>query len=70
MRFCHCCRFDVAVLTVPHVRRLVGYRRLEGLAAVGVLGLLYEVARLFVNFFQPAFKLASNTRVGARVTKR
>ena len=29
-----------------------------------------EVARLFVNFFQPSFKLASKTRVGARVTKR
>jgi len=52
------------------VRRLVGYRRLEGLAAVGVLGRLYEAARLFVNFFQPSFKLASKTRVGARVTKR
>ncbi len=52
------------------VRRLVGYRRLEGLAAVGVLARLYEAARLFVNFFQPSFKLASKTRVGARVTKR
>lgn len=52
------------------VRRLVGYRRLEGLAAVGVLGRLYEAARLFVNFFQPSFKLASKTREGARVTKR
>lgn len=52
------------------VRRLVGYRRLEGLAAVGILARLYEAARLFVNFFQPSFKLASKTRVGARVTKR
>ena len=52
------------------VRRLVGYRRLEGLAAVGVLCRLYEAARLYVNFFQPSFKLASKTRVGARVTKR
>jgi hypothetical protein len=51
------------------VRRLVGYRRLEGLAAVGVLARIYEAARLFVNFFQPSFKLASKTRVGARVTK-
>lgn len=52
------------------VRRLVGYRRLEGLAAVGVLARLYEAARLFVNLFQPSFKLASKTRVGAQVTKR
>jgi hypothetical protein len=52
------------------VRRLVGYRRLEGLAAVGVLARLYDAARLFVNFFQPSFKLASKTRVGGHVTKR
>ena len=52
------------------VRRFVGYRRLEGLAAVGVLSRLYAAARLFVNFFQPSFKLASKTRIGARVVKR
>ncbi|MGH7726777.1 MAG: integrase catalytic domain-containing protein, partial [Candidatus Eiseniibacteriota bacterium] len=52
------------------VRRLVGYRRLEGLAAVGVMARLYAAARLFVNFFQPSFKLASKTRIGARVVKR
>ena len=51
------------------VRRFVGYRRFEGLAAVGVLSRLYEAARLFVNFFQPSFKLASKTRIGARVVK-
>lgn len=52
------------------VRRLVGYRRLEGLGAVAVMARLYEAARLFVNFFQPSFKLSSKDRVGARVTKR
>ena len=52
------------------VRRLVGYRRLEGLAAVGVLSRLYAAARLFVNFFHPSFKLASKERIGARVVKR
>ena len=52
------------------VRRLVGYRRLEGLAAAGALSRLYATSRLFVNFFQPSFKLASKTRTGARVTKR
>jgi hypothetical protein len=52
------------------VRRVVGYRRLEGLAAVGVLARRYDAARLFVNVFQPSFKLASKTRVGARVTQR
>ena len=35
------------------VRRLVGYRRLEGLAAAHALARLYAASRLFVNFFQP-----------------
>jgi hypothetical protein len=51
------------------VRRLVGYRRLEGLAAAAALSQLYAAARLFVNFFQPSFKLASKTRVGSKVRK-
>ncbi|MBA3707804.1 MAG: transposase family protein [Planctomycetes bacterium] len=52
------------------VRRFVGYRRLEGLAAVGILARLYAAVRLFVNFFQPSFKLASKQRIGARMAKR
>lgn len=52
------------------VRRLVGYRRLEGLAAAEALSRLYTASRLFVNFFQPSFKLVEKTRVGARVSKR
>ena len=51
------------------VRRLVGYRRLEGLAAADALARLYAASRLFVNFFQPSFKLIEKTRVGARVRK-
>jgi hypothetical protein len=51
------------------VRRLVGYRRLEGLAAAAALSRLYAASRVFVNFFQPSFKLASKTRVGAKVHK-
>lgn len=42
------------------VRRIVGYQRLEGIAAV----------RVFVNYFQPSFKLAEKHRNGARVHKR
>jgi hypothetical protein len=52
------------------VRRLVGYGRLEGLRAVEGLGRLYTASRLFVNFFQPSFKLKEKIRTGARVTKR
>jgi hypothetical protein len=52
------------------VRRIVGYRRLEGLAAAAALARLYATARLFVNFFQPSFKLAGKAREGARIRKR
>src|SRR5690348_1582889 len=52
------------------VRRLAGYGRLSGLAAAGTLQGLYESARLYVNFFQPSFKLASKERSGAQVRKR
>ena len=52
------------------VRHMVGYRRLEGPEAVAALSRLYATARLFVNSFQPSFKLAGKTRDGARVHKR
>ena len=52
------------------VRRIVGYRRFEGLAAAAALAELYVSVRLFVNFFQPSFKLAEKTREGAKVYKR
>ena len=48
----------------------MGYGRLEGAAAAAALGALHEVARLYVNFFQPSFKLKSKTRDGAKVTKK
>ncbi len=51
------------------VRRLVGYHRLQGIAGAEALSRLYAASRLFVNFFQPSFKLASKTRIGARVRK-
>src|SRR5690606_19044453 len=52
------------------VRRLVGYRRFEGIQAATVLAELYASSRLFVNFFQPSFKLAEKHREGAKVHKR
>ena len=52
------------------VRRIVGYRRFEGLEAAAALARLYAPVRLFVNFFQPSFKLAEKARDGAKVTKR
>jgi hypothetical protein len=41
------------------VRKLVGYGRLEGADATIVLAELHKIARLYVNFFQPSFKLKS-----------
>jgi hypothetical protein len=52
------------------VRRMIGYRRFEGIAAAQALARLYASSRFFVNFFQPSFKLAEKSRTGAQVTKR
>jgi hypothetical protein len=52
------------------VRRAIGHRRFEGLEAAAALARLYGAMRLFVNFFQPSFKLAAKTRDGALVRKR
>jgi len=52
------------------VRKLLGYRRFEGIAAAKAITRLYGASRLFVNFFQPSFKLAAKHREGAQVSKR
>ena len=39
------------------VRRLMGYGRFDGVEAARVITRLYASARLYVNFFQPSFKL-------------
>ena len=51
------------------VRRLVGCGRLSGVEATKALATLYASSRLYVNFFQPSFKLKSKTHDGARVHK-
>jgi hypothetical protein len=50
------------------VRKLLGYRRFEGLAAARMITRLYGASRLFVNFFPPFFKLAAKHRDGAKVS--
>src|SRR6202171_586717 len=52
------------------VRRLMGYGRFEGLETARVMVRLYAAARLYVNFFQPSFKLKEKRREGAKVIKR
>jgi len=52
------------------VRKLVGHGRLEGAEATLVLADLHKVGRLYVNFFQPSFKLKSKTRQGGKVINK
>src|SRR5258708_21325588 len=52
------------------IRGFVGYRRFSGLIAGQCLARLYRVVRLYVNYFQPSFKLLSKTRDGAKIKKR
>ena len=51
------------------VRRFVGYERFSGMMAGHCLAQLFQAVRLFVNYFQPSFKLRSKTREGAKVKK-
>jgi len=51
------------------VRRLIGYDRYSSRAALEVLNRVYDVLRLYVNFFQPVMKLVEKTRHGAKVHK-
>jgi hypothetical protein len=51
------------------IRRLVGYDRYSSKAAYQSLERLYDIVRLYVNFFQPSMKLRGKTRQGAKVHK-
>jgi len=51
------------------VRKLAGYERFSGLGATRALAKLYVSSRLYINYFQPSFKLKSKKRDGARVAK-
>jgi len=52
------------------IRRFIGYDRYAGLVAGQTLAHLYSVVRLYVNYFQPSFKLLEKHRVGAKVKRR
>lgn len=53
-----------------HVRKMVGYRRYDTTKQMGLLNQIYEVARLYQNFFQPVIKLVSKTRVKGKIHRR
>ena len=51
------------------IRKMVGHERFSGLVAGQALAQLLQVVRLYVNFFQPSFKLRERVRVGSKVKK-
>ncbi len=51
------------------IRRFVGYERYTGVVAGQALANLYQAVRLYVNFFQPSFKLREKIRIGAKVKR-
>ena len=51
------------------VRRLIGYDRYNSRTALEALNRIYDLLRLYINFFQPVMKLVCKTRHGARVHK-
>jgi hypothetical protein len=51
------------------VRRFVGYDRYASKAAFATLAQLYELLRLYLNYFQPVRKVVRKERVGAKLRK-
>ena len=51
------------------VRRAVGYRRYDTKEELKVLNAIYELLRLYTNFFQPVMKLLNKERIGSKVKK-
>ena len=51
------------------IRRMVGHERFSGVVAGQALAHLYQAARLYVNYFQPSFKLRKKIRHGAKVKR-
>lgn len=52
------------------VRRWVGYGRYDTQEQIDILNELYEVLRLYLNFFVPVMKLKEKVRIGSKVIKR
>lgn len=54
-----------------HVRKIVGYDRLDTTDELEVLNSLYSgPLRLYLNFFQPVMKLAEKKRTGGKLIKK
>jgi hypothetical protein len=51
------------------IRRMVGHERFSGIVAGQALAQLLQIVRLYVNYFQPSFKLRERVREGGKVKK-
>lgn len=51
------------------IRRMVGHARFSGMVAGQALAQLLQAVRLYVNYFQPSFKLRERKREGGKVRK-
>jgi hypothetical protein len=52
------------------VRHTVGYDRWETEQELALLESIYDELRLYINFFQPSFKLIAKERIGNKTIKR
>jgi hypothetical protein len=52
------------------VRSYVGYARYDTLSEIQCMNALYEVLRLYTNYFLPVMQLKEKIRIGAKVMKR
>lgn len=52
------------------MRHTVGYDRWETEQELALLESIYDDLRLYINFFQPSFKLIAKQRIGNKTLKR
>ena len=52
------------------IRRFVGHDRFSGPVAAQTLAQLYRAVRLYVNYFQPSFKLVEKRLIGSKIIKK
>lgn len=53
-----------------HVRKVVGYRRMDTVAELAILRELYGCFTVYKNFFQPTMKLAEKVRAGGKIHRK
>ncbi|MGH8338537.1 MAG: integrase catalytic domain-containing protein [Candidatus Acidiferrales bacterium] len=53
-----------------HVRKVVGYRRMDTTGELILLRELYACLTLYKNFFQPSMKLKEKVRVGGKIHRK